>query len=158
VRTLLVTLLASGLLVAVACDRLPYRNLRVPAEGMEPSIAKGQTVFVRWYGQGRAPAVPRGQVVVYQSPYDSSVLYISRAVAISGDSVEIANGKLLVNDRAVEASYGQCAGAPGTAGDFPKRTVPPGTVFLLGDNWNRSFDSRMFGPLRVGLIGGTWQE
>ena len=157
-RTHLAPFLATALLVAIGCGRLPYRSFRVPGEGMEPTIAKGQTVFVRWYGPGRAPKVQRGGIVVYQSPYDASVLYISRAVALGGDTVEIANGRLRINDQPVEASYGQCAGAPGTAGDFPKRSVPAGSVFLLGDNWNRSFDSRMFGPLRTGLIVGTRLE
>jgi len=72
------------------------------------------------------------------------------AFAIQGDRVEVRNGKLFVNGNQQEEPY--------TAEDakyqFGPVEVPAGTVLVLGDNRNQSFDGHIWGFLpKENVIG-----
>jgi signal peptidase I len=79
-------------------------------------------------------------------------LIVKRVVATAGDSVGIENGLLIVNGRTVAENYVDNHDMDGFY--FGPDTVPPGQVFLLGDNRAESVDSRAFGPVAVGSIEG----
>jgi len=123
----------------------------MPSHAMEPTLSEGVQVLVdvRVYQSG----IPqRGDIVVYEAGKDKRLDYIHRVVGLPGDQLEIRNGKLLLNGQAVEAPYAASAGKttlPYSRTMAPV-TVPDGTVFLLGDNWDGSLDSRAQGviPLR----------
>lgn len=66
---------------------------------------------------------------------------IKRVVAVGGDLVEISDGKLKVNGITV---------APASAASNSRlRTVPDGSLFVLGDHLHVSRDSRDFGLVAV---------
>ena len=84
----------------------------------------------------RAPE--KGEILVFQYPRDPSRDFIKRVIAVPGDTVEIKDGRVLVNDQVLSEDYI----LEKTRGDYPKSTVPQGTVFVMGDNRNNSEDSR----------------
>ena len=150
--------LLAALVVAQACDWAGYRAFRIPTGSMQPTVDIGDTVLVRWYGRGKVPRIERGEVIVFHVPYDHSELHFKRAVAVAGDTVEIANGELIVNGRPVPQAYGHASGADNESVEFPSITVPPATVFVLGDYWAASADSREYGPISVEAVEGKWFE
>ena len=80
----------------------------------------------------------KGEILVFQYPRDTSRDFIKRVIAVPGDTVEIKDGRVLVNDQVLSEDYI----LEKTRGDYPKSTVPQGTVFVMGDNRNNSEDSR----------------
>jgi len=76
---------------------------------------------------------------------------IKRVVAVAGDTVEVKNGVLYVNgEQQVEPFTNEAAEYT-----LNPQLVPAGTVFVLGDNRNHSFDSHYWGFLPTKNIIGT---
>ena len=75
---------------------------------------------------------------------------IKRVVAVAGDTVEVRERRLFVNGQPMTEPY---TNEP-PAYTLEKLTVPPDSVFVLGDNRNQSFDSHYWGFLPVKNIIG----
>ena len=80
----------------------------------------------------------KGDIIVFQYPADSSRQFIKRVIATEGDTVEILNGQVIVNDRILSEPYI----LQKTEDNYHKVTIPEGRIFVLGDNRNNSEDSR----------------
>jgi signal peptidase I len=134
---------------------------------MEPTLREGEYFLAdATYYRTRAPS--RGDVAVYVHPKQEQLHYIKRIVAVEGDRVAIKGGRTIVNGMAVEEPYVEAGPAQPMladvreslgprAADMPETRVPPGHVFVLGDNRRISVDSRdtlAHGPVPVkNLIG-----
>ena len=140
-----VLLLAAAVLVATVVVRLTIVGaVRIESSSMSPTLERGDVVLV----SKRAPqpdALGRGDLVVFRMPDGHRA--IKRVVALPGDTIVILDGQLHVNDRLVRESYVDHA----TIDGYYSRTwrVPPGSVFMLGDNRANSIDSRDYGPVAV---------
>lgn len=120
------------------------RVITVDGESMEPTLQqKDKLVLLSsvWYSEPQ-----RGDVVVARIPEFSKDPIVKRVIAVEGDVVDIdfQAGTVSVNGQILEESY---VSGPtnlsfydeGT--DFPVQ-IGENCVFLLGDNRNRSYDSR----------------
>jgi signal peptidase I len=99
--------------------------------------------------------VHRGDVVVFRRPPDFPVDdddLIKRVVAVPGETVEAHGGKVYVDGAPLTEPYVEPA-CRGTS-DFPQVTVPPGKLWVMGDNRCNSSDSRVFGPIDEKLVVG----
>ena len=109
----------------------------VDGPSMRPTLQSQQRLVVnKFIYRFRAPE--KGEILVFQYPRDPSRDFIKRVIAVPGDTVEIKDGRVLVNDQVLSEDYI----LEKTRGDYPKSTVPQGTVFVMGDNRNNSEDSR----------------
>ena len=145
---------------------------RVNGESMAPTLHSGQLLLLlkypRWWHAWHltGPYLKRGDVVVFKIPTDSPYAFetvyglrhrpynVKRVVALSGDTVQIQDGKLIVNGQPIAESY---ASQEGYMNESPQETVPPGKVWVLGDNrrLGDSLDSRAYGPVDVRDVAGT---
>ncbi len=112
----------------------------------------------------------RGDIVVFIFPPDPSKDFIKRVVAVGGDVVQIVDKKLFVNGKPFEIpeavfkdyhiidqndAWISANGAAGRYRDnFGPYKVPEGTVFVMGDNRDHSYDSRFWGPVPLDLVRG----
>ena len=95
----------------------------------------------------------RGDIVAFRFPGDPRLHLIKRVVALPGEEVEIRGGVVYVNGRALAEPY--LLTKP--AYSYPKKKVPEGGYFVLGDNRNNSHDSHVWDWLpREYLIGKAW--
>ena len=101
----------------------------------------------------------RGEVVVFDPPplfweltarKPDGEAVIKRVVGVAGDTVEVKQGRLLVNGQLMSEPYTNELAEY----DLSQLRVPAGSVFVLGDNRNHSFDSHFWGFLPVRNIIG----
>ncbi len=115
-------------------------RIRVDSISMQPTLYAGDFVLVNkiayWLGEHE-----RGDVIVfYYPPKPDDIPYIKRIVGLPGDRVHIASGKVYINGEQLIEPYLKITTNRG--GDW---TVPPESLFVMGDNRNNSSDSRSWG-------------
>ena len=124
--------LALGTGVVVAWQYIGI--LHLASDSMEPTLQTGDVVLYT-----RTDQIVRGDTVVFER---GGTIQIKRVIAVGGDAVDIdEQGRVCVNG--VELSEGYLSSANTDSGDvsYPV-TVPPGKLFVLGDNRVQSVDSR----------------
>jgi len=132
---------------------------KVPAASMEPTLLIGDHFIADRTADARAPK--RGDIIVFRYPEDENKDFVKRVVAIGGDRVEIRDKVLIVNGRAAVEKYAVHAEKDRVPGEVNPRdnlgplTVPAGSYFVMGDNRDRSYDSRFWGCVERAKIKGT---
>lgn len=114
----------------------------------------------------RTRSLSRGDIVTFDYPLQPETVYVKRVVALGGDTVEIRAKRLFVNGREVAEPYAihldseiypaaQNVPEPYRSRDnLAPRRLPAGTFFVLGDNRDRSSDSRYWGTVPQGNLRG----
>ncbi len=77
-------------------------------------------------------------------------LWVKRVIGLPGDKVAFKNGKVQLNGEELDEDY--TTGKINNA--FEPTLVPEGYIYVMGDNRNRSSDSRQIGPVPVSNIQG----
>lgn len=109
----------------------------VDGPSMRPTLQHDERLVVnKFVYRVRNPS--RGEVIIFRYPRDPSRDFIKRVIALGGDTVEIKDGRVYVNDQILREDYI----AEKTRTEYPKVTVPEGTLFVCGDNRQNSLDSR----------------
>ncbi|HEX5366026.1 MAG TPA: signal peptidase I [Acidimicrobiales bacterium] len=157
-RTVLewVAVVASGVLIALVAQAVLVQAFWIPSPSMAPTLERGDRVLVNKLAY-RSHEVHRGDVIVFErppgaSPGDDDIKdLIKRVVAVEGDTVESYQGAVYVNGERIDEPY-LVDGTP--TDDLPRREIPEGHVFVMGDNRTNSEDSRVFGPVDEDTIVG----
>ena len=103
-----------------------------------------------WWGK-----VERGDVVVFRYPGERERDYIKRVIALPGEKVEVRERVIYIDDTIWNEPFSVHKGGVGNVGDnFGPFVVPVGHVFVMGDNRERSYDSRFWGPVPIADIKG----
>lgn len=103
----------------------------------------------------------RGDIVVFKYPEDPSKDFIKRVVAVGGDTLEIRDKHLYVNDKlVVKESYAihkdeRIIPANFSTRDYLRKiTIPDKKLFVMGDNRDNSHDSRFWGFVDLTEVRG----
>jgi signal peptidase I len=167
-----VVLVALAVLLAVVFKTFLVAAFYIPSGSMESTLNVSDRVLVEKVSY-RFGDVKRGDVVVFvheepgfEAPGPSNPVagffsslgqavgvvkpsdrdFIKRVVGLPGDTITCRGGKVFRNGDEVTEAYLD----EGTVTDNCKQTttVPPGELFVMGDNRGNSQDSRFFGPIR----------
>jgi signal peptidase I len=165
----------AGLLLAVG--RFVVEPIKCSSLSMVPTLERGDLFFVNKLTR----KVGRGDVIVFKYPPDPNIQHVERVVAVAGDNVNADEGEFLLNTRAphserlgVEQRMDPLMGQhtverwketidgksytiyrrAGPMALWNGQDVPPGHVFVMGDNRDNSNDSRTWGTVPLELVKG----
>ena len=151
-----------AVLIALFIRTFVVQAFKIPSGSMKPTLLVGDWLLVNKFIYGvkipilRSTLIPvsdpkRGDTIVFIYPLDRSKDFIKRVIGIPGDTVEVRDKKVYVNDEPFDDPYGVYTDnlvIPKTIqprDNFGPVKVPDGTVFVMGDNRDQSYDSRFWG-------------
>lgn len=155
-RGFLYEILETAVLIVAIYALVDLASVRFYVDGpsMEPSFFTGQRVIVSRVNY-LLDEPHRGEIIVFDSPDRPGIdpPLIKRLIGLPGDVVEIREASVYVNGQPLNEPY---INEPCNAGSCPdgRWELAADEYFVMGDNRNRSRDSRRFGPItRDHLIG-----
>ena len=149
-REIAITVLIA--LAVFAVLRLTMQSYTVVMSSMEPNFYQGDCIMVNKVSY-RSSGPQRGEVIVFNPPFDSRHPFIKRVIGLSGEIVEIRDGSVFVNGIALDEEY--IMAPPNYT--MPATGVPENEYFVLGDNRNNSNDSHTGWLVpRDNIIGRAW--
>ena len=166
-------LLVVALAIAIIIKTFLVQAFSIPSISMAPTLERGDRILVCRICT-RVSDVQRGDIIVFSNPHpgpgtDRGVIggllhwlgegigvaqpenkdYVKRVIGLPGDVVEFHDGTLFLNGTAMDEPY--LNPEPDTQPYGPV-TVPPGMLFVLGDNRAHSGDSRFPPPTGLGYV------
>jgi signal peptidase I len=119
---------------------------------MEPGLQNGQRLLVvKAIYHFKAPE--RGDIIVLHPPVAPQNQWVKRVIGLPGDTIEIKNNLVYVNNQPLDEPY--IKEAP--AYNLPPYQVPADNYFVLGDNRNGSSDSHFrWTVTRDEIVGKVW--
>jgi signal peptidase I len=127
-------------------------TFEVEGASMEPTLRSQQYVFVDTLLLHSRPP-QRGDVIVFHYPGNPTLEYVKRVVGLPRETIAVAHGRVWINGQPLREPYVR---------EIPRyfwgpATVPADSLFVLGDNRNRSSDSHLWGPVPLRyVIGRAW--
>lgn len=151
--------LAIALVVALTVRLVIAEPRYIPSNSMDPTLHIGDRLIVDKISYRWQPP-HRGDIIVFRPPavltefgYGRSQAFIKRIVAEPGQTIQVLNDQVFVNGSVLKEPY---ILEPPHYQMVPV-TVPPGYVFVMGDNRNDSNDSHVWGVLsQENIIGRAW--
>lgn len=163
---------------------LVYEPFVIPTDSMNPTILRGDRILARKLLPDNHFPERGDLIVFRNPTTSKATAFAERVVAVAGDHIEIRGERLLINGKELQrdrvpneslkhlgeqmsgrvayevnsghrylVAYGD-ASAEGDAKGVFEATVPDRHVFVLGDNRDRSKDSRHFGSIHIGDVVG----
>ena len=150
---------------------------QIPTGSMEPTLLIGDFLLVNKlvYASTISPieetilprkSIRRQDIIVFKYPNDLTKDFVKRVIGLPGETLEIKNKQIYINDQPLEEKYkvhndnqviakNDYYHYDDTIRDnFGPFTIPSGHVFAMGDNRDNSADSRSWGFLPMTNIKG----
>lgn len=164
-------------LIALVIRTFVIQAFKIPSGSMIPTLLVGDHILVNKFLLGTPVDIPftnitlfkmpglrkpqRGDIIVFKYPEDPKRDFIKRVVGVGGDVVMSKDKAVYVNGRKLVEPYTQHVDEDIKPGQFDRRdnfgpvVVPQGSVFVMGDNRDQSYDSRFWGFVDGSEIKGN---
>lgn len=144
---------AEALVIAVVLALLirmfVVEAFKIPSGSMIPTLLIGDHLLVNKFIY-KFTEPERGDIIVFKYPDDPSRNFIKRIIGVGGDTIEIKDKAVSVNDTVLTEPYTQHVSQDVLPAEYSPRdnfgplTVSPNSYFMLGDNRDSSLDSRFW--------------
>jgi signal peptidase I len=126
---------------------LGFESFRVRSESMSPTVELGDFVMVdTWRYRSGDPLV--GDIVVVKRKGTKVLTFVKRVVGVPGDLLEIRDDIVYRDGQQLREPYLHPPFAAKPSGqDVLRVALGPGQFYVLGDNRDKSADSRVWGPV-----------
>lgn len=151
-----------------------FQAFKIPTGSMEDNLRVGDHIIVNKFiygpgkGYGLLPLrdIRRGDIIVFRYPLQPDTDFVKRVIGMPGDVIEIRDKKVAINGKPLDEPYvihddpqiyplQPALPEPYRSRDqFGPYTVPEGHYFAMGDNRDRSSDSRYWGTVPRSMIKG----
>jgi signal peptidase I len=156
VRDLIFALMFATLVVVFV-----VQPVKVEGTSMLPQLHDGERIFVNKLIYYKAPELQRygwpklvrGDVIVFWPPQDPDKSYVKRIIGLPGETVEVRQGRILVNGEELNEPYLD-PHLNSSRGNNPPVVVGSHYYFVMGDNRDNSSDSRSWGLVPEKYIYG----
>lgn len=160
-----------ALVIALFVRSFFIQAFKIPSSSMEPTLLVGDHLLVNRLSYViKVPFTDRviyeiskpkrGDVIVFRYPVDRSKDFIKRVIAVEGDVLEIRDKVVYVNGKRIEDPHARFTDPEIIPRGLAPRDnlgpiqVPKDSYFVMGDNRDRSLDSRFWGFVRTeDLVG-----
>ncbi|HAA84518.1 MULTISPECIES: signal peptidase I [Thermodesulfobacterium] len=163
--------LVIALILALFIRTFVVQAYKIPSGSMIPTLLIGDYLLVNKLSFGIKHPIKDGflyfrelpkrqEVVVFTYPLDKKLDFIKRVIGLPGDTVQIVNKKVYVNGQLLYEPYVQFTDPEVYPREVSPRDnlgpikVPPGKIFVLGDNRDQSYDSRFWGFVPIEYLKG----
>ncbi len=162
-----------AIVLALFIRSFVVQAFKIPSGSMEPTLLIGDHILVNKFIYGLTiPFTDKkifpftkpepDDVIVFIFPLDPSKDFIKRVIAVEGDKIQIINKHISINDKPFTGYPGFysdpiIAGKTGPTANrdnFGPVTVPKGCLFVMGDNRDKSYDSRFWGFVKMDKVRG----
>jgi signal peptidase I len=159
-------------ILAVVIRTFIIQPFKIPSGSMEDTLLIGdQLIALKFFYGTKIPFThkkifkirdPRpGDIIIFKYPEDPSKDFIKRCIAVSGQTIEIRNKSIYVENvlqsLPKHAKFVDPSILPSQFNlrdNYPPIKIPPGMVFMMGDNRDNSNDSRFWGFVPLENIKG----
>jgi signal peptidase I len=135
---------------------------KIPSGSMEPTLLIGDRILVDRRVSAREPT--RGTIIIFEYPEDPTKDFVKRVEAVGGDTVEIRDKELYINNKLVKENQvahlepNIIPSSQNPRDNYGPVTVPKDAFFVMGDNRDRAYDSRFWGFVDKAKIKGTVRQ
>jgi signal peptidase I len=160
-----------AIILALFIRTFIVQAFKIPSGSMKETLQIGDHILVNKFMYGvKIPFLrttiievknpKRNDIVVFKFPEDPGKDFIKRVIGVAGDVVEHRDKKVYVNNEPVDDIFGMYTDPHIFPGSFQPRdnfgpvTVPPGSLFVMGDNRDHSYDSRWWGYVNLKAVQG----
>ena len=168
-----------ALLLALFIRTFIIQAFKIPSGSMEKTLLIGDHILVSkfTYGIHIPNIIPflniklfddivlfqkipeRYDIVVFRYPKNESRDFIKRVIGLPGDLLQVRHQKIYINEKLIKEKHVWHTDSPHKdrlvpRDDFGPIIVPPGHLFMMGDNRENSQDSRFWGFLDINKIKG----
>lgn len=160
-----------AIVLALFIRTFVVQAFKIPSGSMKETLLVGDHILVNKFIYGvklpflDATIIPikkpkRGDITVFKFPEDPDKDFIKRVVGVAGDVIEIRNKKVYVNHKLLNHDFGihkdshMIPAGMQPRDNFGPVTVPPHSLFVMGDNRDHSYDSRFWGFVDLKAVKG----
>jgi signal peptidase I len=136
--------LVTTLLIFLMVETFIVQGFKVYGSCMEPNLYTGERLLgnkLVYHLHG----IHRGDIVVFRPPHKPDTPFIKRVIGLPGESIAIRHNHVYINGVPLREPYLRFAWHD----DRPAERIPPGMLYVMGDNRDNSSDSRSWGELPV---------
>ena len=164
-----------AVILALFVRTFVVQAFKIPTGSMENNLLIGDHLLVNKFVFGPTPLaigravlpvrpIHRGDILVFKYPEEPDRDFIKRVIGLPGETIELKNKKIYVNNQPLDEPYVHFLTPPSsdyqevTSYDLRERfgpvTVPADKYFVMGDNRDNSQDSRYWGFLPRDYVKG----
>lgn len=139
-----------AILIAFGIKHFLFTQRIVDGHSMDVTLANGDRMVVdRIVYDFGLPK--RGDIIVFEGPDHEQ--WVKRVIGLPGDTVQLIKGHLYLNGKYIPEPFIE-DGPLDPKYNYGPTKVPPGHLFVMGDNRVVSYDSRYIGPISLSTLTG----